>query len=182
MAPPAVPVRDRRHLLDRPAAALPHGFAFRAVGLADPLARPLLEGLAHEYQHGLGHPAEAVRRELAAAPAADFEAPRGCLLVVLHEGRPVAGGGYRRQTGRSAELKRIWTAPTHRRLGLGRAVVAELERRAAAAGCTSIHLSSGVRQHAAHRLYRASGYVPGAQPLPGPGSDPVLRFAKALAA
>ncbi|GAB7191413.1 hypothetical protein NUM3379_21200 [Kineococcus sp. NUM-3379] len=170
-----------------PAALLPGLRAVR-VRLGDELARPLLEGLAHEYRDLLGHPAEAVDAELASVPAEELDAPRGCLLVLLAGGEVVAGGAYRRAPqagapgrGRAvAELKRIWTAPSARRLGLGRLVVAELERRAAAAGYAELHLTTGARQHAAQALYASAGYVRGEELLPGPGLDPVVAFRKVL--
>ena len=162
----------------RPAAA-PRPLEVRATGLDDPLVRPLLDGLAHEYRDLLGHPADAVRRELGATAAADFAAPSGCLLLLLDGGTAVAGGAFRRHDARTAELKRIWTAPTHRRRGLARRVLAELEARAATAGYERVHLTTGLRQSAAHELYRAAGYSGGGL-LPGPAGAPLLAFGKVL--
>ena len=160
-------------------AALP-GLTVRRLALADPLARPLLDGLAAEYRDLHGHPAAAVEAELASTPAADFDGPAGCLLVLLHEGVPVAGGAYRRASATTAELKRIWTAPAARRLGLGRRVVEELHARAAEAGYRHVVLTTGARQVAAHRLYRSAGYRPDAGTLPGPGTDRLLVFRRDL--
>ncbi|PPK94174.1 ribosomal protein S18 acetylase RimI-like enzyme [Kineococcus xinjiangensis] len=160
----------------------------RTAGLGDPLVRPLLEGLAHEYRDVLGHPAEAVSRELTEHPPSDFEAPTGCLLLLLDRGEPVAGGAYRRFDGPGpagvavAELKRVWTAPSHRRRGLARRVLAELEQRAATAGYERVHLTTGVHQHAAQALYLTLGYARGQELLPGPGTSPVVAFGKALPA
>jgi len=117
----------------------------------------------------------------------EFVAPGGDLVLLLADGSPVAGGAFRRRaepelgdparrvahpsSGQAhdadgvplvatAELKRIWTHSQHRREGLGRVVVAELERRAAALGYVRVYLTTGPRQPEAVGLYLAAGYVP----------------------
>ncbi|WP_265522381.1 GNAT family N-acetyltransferase [Oerskovia flava] len=71
--------------------------------------------------------------------------------------------GTRRTDGspavRTAELKRIWTHSAHRRRGLARQVLAELEQRAAARGYRRIYLTTGPRQPEAAGLYLATGYT-----------------------
>jgi GNAT superfamily N-acetyltransferase len=59
-----------------------------------------------------------------------------------------------------AEVKRMWVGPAHRRRGIARALLAELERTAAAAGCTRTVLETGDRQPEAEAFYRAVGYTP----------------------
>ena len=127
------------------------------VGVSDPLVRPLLKELGHEYSSRYGKDAH---RELARYPAAEFAPPHGVLLLLLHDGQPVAGGGYRRYDGSTAELKRIWTHSAHRRRGLARRVVAELEGEAARRGYRRIYLTTGPRQPEARGLYLATGYTP----------------------
>ncbi|MFC4030924.1 GNAT family N-acetyltransferase [Streptomyces polygonati] len=155
----------------------------RAAALTDPLVQPLLRGLQDEYT--ARYPAlNAVGREMARYPAEEFE-PRhgGLLLLLLRAGEPVAGGAYRRYDEQTAELKRIWTHGAHRREGLARRVVAELEQAAAAAGYRRVYLTTGPRQPEAKGLYLAAGYtalfdlaadpeslggpLPFAKPLPG---------------
>ena len=60
----------------------------------------------------------------------------------------------------TAELKRIWTHSAHRRRGLARQVLTELERRAADRGYARVYLTTGPRQPEAVGLYVAAGYTP----------------------
>ncbi|MFJ6213002.1 GNAT family N-acetyltransferase [Streptomyces sp. NPDC092296] len=138
--------------------AEPGGLAVARVAVDDPRVRPLLTELAHEYQTRYGHDA---RSELTRYPAAEFAPPHGALLLLLEGGTAVAGGAFRRhQDPATAELKRIWTHSAHRRRGLARRVVAELEREAAARGYRRVFLTTGPRQPEARGLYLATGYTP----------------------
>ncbi|MGO3303682.1 MAG: GNAT family N-acetyltransferase, partial [Cellulosimicrobium funkei] len=71
----------------------------RSVAMHDPLVRPLLDELSHEYwtryQRVLS--AEELRAEMEHYPAQDFAAPHGELVLVLEDGEPVAGGAFRRR-------------------------------------------------------------------------------------
>ncbi|WP_379068828.1 GNAT family N-acetyltransferase [Mesorhizobium sp. UC22_110] len=58
-----------------------------------------------------------------------------------------------------AELKRMWVVPTARGKGLSRAVLAELEASARAAGITLLRLETGIANHEALGLYERSGFV-----------------------
>ncbi len=51
-----------------------------------------------------------------------------------------------------------YARPTHRRLGIGRALVAELIRLASAGGNTTLRLDSARFMSDAHTLYRAAGF------------------------
>ncbi len=139
------------------AVARPTGLTVAKVVVSDPLVAPLLRELGDEYATRYGKDAHA---ELARYPAEDFAPPHGVLLVLLRDGEPVAGGAFRRYDETTAELKRIWTSSAHRRRGLARRVVAELEREAAARGYRRIHLTTGPRQPEARGLYLATGYTP----------------------
>ena len=128
----------------------------------DPRVRPLLDELAVEYDTRYGDlfGRKAAADELNRYPAAEFEGPGGALLLVQEHGEPVAGGAFRRYDGRTAELKRIWTHSAHRRRGLGRLVLAELEALAAHRGYTRLYLTTGPRQPEAKHLYLSTGYEP----------------------
>ncbi|MEU2230759.1 GNAT family N-acetyltransferase [Streptomyces vietnamensis] len=141
----------------------------------DPLARPLLDELAYEYttRYGSAH-------DLSRYPAAEFAPPHGAFLLLLEEGRPVAGGAYRRYDESTAELKRIWTHSAHRRRGLARRVLTVLEREAAARGYSRIYLTTGPRQPEAKGLYLASGYRPLFDVSADPESIGPLPFEKFL--
>jgi ribosomal protein S18 acetylase RimI-like enzyme len=151
----------------------------RAVGIEHPAARPLFDGLAHEYRRCYG---DLLDRELGAYAADEFEAPEGQFLLLHVGGRTVAGGGFRRLEEGVAEIKRMWTDPAHRGRGHGRQILMELEAAAAARGYESARLETGAHQAAAIRLYRRMGYHE-IEPYGEYRSDPRCRaFEKRLAA
>ncbi|MFJ3957998.1 GNAT family N-acetyltransferase [Arthrobacter sp. NPDC090010] len=130
--------------------------------LDDPRVKPLLDELAVEYtaRYGDFFSAGGAQEELARYPASEFEAPDGALLVLQRGGETIAGGAYRRYDENTAEFKRIWTHSAHRRKGLARRVLLELERSAQERGYRRIYLTTGPRQPEAKGLYLATGYAP----------------------
>ena len=143
----------------------------------DPLAAPLFAELAVEYDARYGDLFGGAREELTRYPVEEFLPPAGELVLLLAGDQPVAGGAYRRHPDPgTAEVKRMWTAATHRRRGLGRRVLAELEARAAARGYTRMYLTTGPRQPEAKALYLAAGWTPLFDPaVPRPTDLSVLR-------
>lgn len=128
----------------------------------DPLAAPLVEELSREYdeRYGLndGIPSSA---ELSRYPAERFtEAAGGTFLLLVDDGRPVAGGAFMREDDTTVEIKRVWTHSAFRRQGLARRVMAELEREAARRGMRTVVLTTGARQPEAVALYLSLGYSP----------------------
>ncbi|MCU1524466.1 MAG: hypothetical protein JWO18_1360 [Microbacteriaceae bacterium] len=128
----------------------------------DPLARPLVEDLSREYdeRYGLndGVPSS---YELSRYPAELFTAGHGgAFLVVVRGGSAVAGGAFKRIDERRVEMKRVWTHPLHRRQGLARQVMIELEHEAALRGYELVELTTGARQPEAVGLYLSLGYAP----------------------
>lgn len=93
-----------------------------------------------------------------AAKADEFDPPDGLFLVAYVDGEPLACAGYRRYDASTAELKRMYVRPEGRRTGLAKALLAELERHAAAAGYQQMWLETGVPQHEAMDLYTRAGY------------------------
>ena len=82
------------------------------------------------------------------------------------EPRPVASGAWRAHddveafgTRRTAEVKRMYVAPSVRGRGLARVMLAHLERTAAAAGAEVMILETGTAQPEAMALYESSGYT-----------------------
>jgi GNAT superfamily N-acetyltransferase len=136
----------------------PHTASVTAVHttVTDPLARPLLDELTHEYSTRYERPVDLGREY----PPEEFAPPRGAFLLLLADGEPVAGGAYRRYDATTAEFKRIWTHSAHRRRGLARRVLAALEEDAAARGYRRAYLTTGPRQPEARGLYLAAGYRP----------------------
>jgi polar amino acid transport system permease protein len=150
------------------------------VTVADPRVRPLLRELGDEYTRRYGKEAHT---EISRYRDEEFTAPQGgVLLLLLEHGEPVAGGAFRRYDATTAELKRIWTHSAHRRRGLARRVVAELEREARARGYGRIHLTTGPRQPEARGLYLATGYTPLFDTEADPESIGPLPFEKHLPA
>jgi GNAT superfamily N-acetyltransferase len=102
-------------------------------------------------------------------PSADqFVPPRGVFLVVEGEdlsGEPadVGCGGIRRIDLKDApitfEVKHLWLQPHVRRLGYGRALLKELERRAVEFGAGQLVLDTNQVLAAAGELYRSAGFV-----------------------
>jgi GNAT superfamily N-acetyltransferase len=92
------------------------------------------------------------------APPADFSPPGGAFLVVYEEGKPVAGGGIKRDEDGVAEIKRMYVAPGARRRGLGRRLLEALEEEARSLGYARIRLDTGARQPEARAMYERAGY------------------------
>lgn len=154
-------------------------FEIRHLPITDPAAEPLLRELADEYTGRYGPIAgEEMRR----FPAHEFDPPNGAFLLVFEDGEPVAGGAFRRYDADTAELKRIWTHSAHRRRGLARRVLVELERTARQRGYRKIYLTTGPRQPEAKALYLATGYTALFDEHDNPTQFRPLPFAKTLAA
>ncbi|MHA7985029.1 GNAT family N-acetyltransferase [Rathayibacter sp. CAU 1779] len=162
---------------DPDVTATPSGTRWAYVVQSDPLARPMIDDLTNEYdtRYGFlgGEPASV---ELARYPDAAFAPPYGTFLLLIADGqehaggtggtdadgatRAIAGGAFKRLDDETAEFKRIWTHPDHRRRGLSRLVLAELEAEAVRRGYRRIYLTTGPRQPEAQRLYLTTGYTP----------------------
>ncbi|AXL53485.1 acetyltransferase [Paraburkholderia caffeinilytica] len=135
---------------------------FTYVSVHDPLARPLFDELAHEYGSRYAGliKAEEISSELQRYPVEAFAPPHGAFVLLLRDGRAIAGGAFMRHADAgTAEFKRIWVSRSHRRQGLARRVLVELEAQAVGLRYTRVFLSTGPRQPEAIALYQASGYT-----------------------
>lgn len=92
------------------------------------------------------------------AAADELRPPNGLLLVAHVHAEPVGCGALKFHDGEPAELKRMWVAPAARGLGLGRRLLAELERRARDEGADAVRLETNKNLTEAIGLYRSSGY------------------------
>jgi DNA-binding MarR family transcriptional regulator len=93
------------------------------------------------------------------APAAEEIAPPGGSMLVAHLfGEPVGCGAIRTLEPGVAEIKRMWISPEVRGLGVGRRLLAELERAAIARKLRTVRLDTNGSLAEALHLYRASGY------------------------
>jgi GNAT superfamily N-acetyltransferase len=85
--------------------------------------------------------------------------PQGLRYLVAYdgEGHCVGVAGWRMvattHVGRKLYVDDLVTTAAARSGGVGHALLAELGRRARAAGCAVLDLDSGVQRHAAHRFY-----------------------------
>lgn len=122
--------------------------------LDDPPVKDLIELVQGEYVVRYGG------RDDAPIDAGEFLPPRGLFLLATDGDLPVGCGGWRAVGENRAEVKRMFTVDSHRGRGVARAVLAELERTAAAAGTTEMVLETGIVQPEAIALYLSSGYRP----------------------
>ena len=91
---------------------------------------------------------------------ADTAPGTGAFLVAKLDGVWCGCGAVRRLDDGRAELKRMYVAPSHRRLGVGGRVMTALLNEATSLGCTEIVLETGAGQPEALGLYRSFGFVP----------------------
>jgi GNAT superfamily N-acetyltransferase len=92
------------------------------------------------------------------ATEAAFDGPGTAWLVVYEHGRPVACGGLRPLGAGVGEIKRMFVTAEARGRGHGRALLAELERRARDAGYDRVRLYTTQVLHEARALYGDAGY------------------------
>lgn len=104
----------------------------------------------------------------APADADLFRAPDGAFLVGLLNGEPVACGALKTAAPGVGELKRMWVSGERRGLGLGRRMLAALERQAVERGLAQVRLETNGALTEALELYRSAGY----EPIPRFGDDP----------
>jgi putative acetyltransferase len=123
--------------------------------IASPEARQLIEALNAELSER--YPEEGANHFRLDA---DEVAPgRGGFFVASIDGRPVGCGAFRFLEGRTAEIKRMYVSPSARGRGIGRLVLATLEREARALGVDRLVLETGLRQHEAVGLYESAGFA-----------------------
>lgn len=135
----------------------------RRVRSSDPLVGPLMADLEAAYDRLYGE-----IYEWEPIPAEEFDPPAGTFLALVDGDVLLAGGGLRRRTADTGEVKRMWTAPDHRRKGYASLVLTALETAARAAGYTTLVLQTGPLQPEALALYTRRGYhqIPRYGPYP----------------
>ena len=92
------------------------------------------------------------------AAADELVEPAGLLLVARLRGQPIGCGALKLHAGEPAEIKRMWIDRSARGLGLGRRLLAALERHAAARGVRVVRLETNGALAEAISLYRSAGY------------------------
>jgi GNAT superfamily N-acetyltransferase len=93
------------------------------------------------------------------ATPADFAPPDGAFLVGFRDDEAVCAGGIKRIAPDAAEIKRMYVAPSARRRGVARTLLAALEDAARERGYAFVRLDTGPRQEHAMALYASAGYT-----------------------
>jgi GNAT superfamily N-acetyltransferase len=109
----------------------------------------------------------------------NLRGPNGT-FVVVRSGLDIVGcGGLQRVDAVTAEIKRMWIHPDWRGLGLGRRLLADLERRASQHGRTRVVLDTNGTLLEAIAMYGSAGY----EPIERYNDNPYAQhwFAKSLA-
>lgn len=88
----------------------------------------------------------------------DMTPPSGLFVIARLDGEAVGCGGFKRINKATGEIKRIWTAPSARGLGVARRVIRTLEAAAREAGLKTLRLDTNRTLTEAHALYRSEGY------------------------
>lgn len=92
------------------------------------------------------------------APAEAMTPPSGLFVIARLDGETVGCGGFKRLGKTTGEIKRLWTAPPARGLGIARRVVRTLEAAARESGLKTLRLDTNRALTEAHALYRKEGY------------------------
>ncbi len=92
------------------------------------------------------------------AHAKDMRPPSGLFVIARLDGDAVGCGGFKRLDKTTGEIKRVWTAPSARGLGVARRVLRTLEGAAREAGLKALRLDTNRALSEAHALYRREGY------------------------
>lgn len=131
---------------------------FRPASPDEPRAHALLAEYFAVRAAGFD-PRQGVYRIVFPDPAA-FAPPAGVFLLVVDDADDAVGcGGIRMLDAERAEVKHLYLRPETRGRGWGRALLDELEARAAALGARTMVLDTNHTLEAAGALYRSSGYV-----------------------
>ncbi len=85
--------------------------------------------------------------------------PHGWFFLARLDGRAVGCGALRRLDAEEGEIKRMWTAPDARGLGVARRIIAAVEATARDAGMAVLRLDTNRALKEAHALYRKLGFV-----------------------
>jgi ribosomal protein S18 acetylase RimI-like enzyme len=127
----------------------------RPTAVDEPVARQLLDEY-FDYRAATFPQADGYVRTYPSA--ASFTPPEGVFLTVIADEQVAGCGGVRRLSPSRYEAKHLWIRPAFQSRGLGRGLLAELERRAAELGATEVVLDTNASLEAAGGLYRSSGY------------------------
>lgn len=85
--------------------------------------------------------------------------PQGWMLIARLDAAPVGCGALKVKPDGNGEIKRMWVAPSARRLGIARRLLDALEARAVAAGVQVLRLDTNRNLTEARNFYLRRGYA-----------------------
>jgi len=101
--------------------------------------------------------------------AHDVEPPKGRWLVAYRGEEPIGCAALKRLDESTAEIKRVYVAPTARGAGVARALLTRLEEIAQTVGYERIRMDTGARQLTSVALFTSIGY----EQIPDYNGNPV---------
>jgi GNAT superfamily N-acetyltransferase len=93
-----------------------------------------------------------------AARLDDMTPPKGLFVVARLQDEAVGCGGFKRVDETTGEIKRVWTAPKARGMGVARRMLHTLEAAARDFGLKRLRLDTNRALREAQALYRKEGY------------------------
>jgi DNA-binding MarR family transcriptional regulator len=88
----------------------------------------------------------------------DMTPPPGLFVIARLDGDAIGCGGLKCVDKATGEIKRVWTAPSARGLGVARRMLRTLEGAAREKGLKTLRLDTNRALTEAHALYRSEGY------------------------
>ena len=89
----------------------------------------------------------------------ELRAPNGAFVIAYLNGQAIGCGAVKHHLDQVSDIKRMWMAESARGLGIGRRLLAHLERLAREHGSNEVHLETSDVLPEAIALYRSSGYT-----------------------
>ena len=89
---------------------------------------------------------------------AELTPPAGIFVIASLDAEPIGCGGLKFESAGMAEIKRVWTAPSARGIGVAGKMVRTLETLARERGSKIVHLDTNRALKEAQALYRSMGY------------------------
>jgi DNA-binding MarR family transcriptional regulator/GNAT superfamily N-acetyltransferase len=108
--------------------------------------------LGSRFEGGFHHEKEGL------ADAGEMSPPSGVFVLARLDGEAIGCGGLKRTDEATGEIKRVWTAPRARGMGVARRMLRTLEAAARDMGFKRLRLDTNRALKEAHALYRKEGF------------------------